>query len=127
MGTLVGIIICLMRLCNICGYSHHLLLNKCVLTYETNLKTIISEPHQPPVEWIPCTDFNAEALTHRAVVAGYEGHDGSPLWVIRAHHEGDIIPGKLAIKHKSAYVPWGGQEVRVHNFEVSRFIYLWVE
>lgn len=73
----------------------------------------------PPVEWIPCTDATAEVHAHRAVVAGYEGHDGSPLWVIRAHHEGDLIPGKLAIKHKSAYVPWGGQEIRVHNIEVS--------
>ncbi|KAL4707326.1 hypothetical protein ACJJTC_019864 [Scirpophaga incertulas] len=65
------------------------------------------------VEWVPCTSKTAEALTHRAVVAGYEGHDGSPLWVIRARHEGDVIPGKLAIKHKSAYVPWGGKEISV--------------
>jgi hypothetical protein len=71
------------------------------------------------VEWVPATSATAETLTHRAIVGGYEGHDGSPLWVIRAHHEGDIIPGKLAIKHKSAYVPWGGKENIMVNFEVN--------
>lgn len=70
------------------------------------------------VEWIHSTPSSAAALTDKAVVAGYEGHDGSPLWVIRARHEGDLIPGKLAIKHRAAYVPWGGKENSVQNFEV---------
>ncbi|XP_053605349.1 uncharacterized protein LOC128672313 [Plodia interpunctella] len=70
------------------------------------------------VEWIPSNTTSAQSLADRAVVAGYEGHDGSPLWVIRARFEGDLIPGKLAIKHRSAYVPWGGKENPVQNFEV---------
>lgn len=61
---------------------------------------------------------DAYKLTNRAVVAGYEGHDGSPLWVIRARFEGDLLPGKLAIKHKAAYVPWGGRENSVQDIEV---------
>ncbi|CAG9787164.1 unnamed protein product [Diatraea saccharalis] len=71
-----------------------------------------------PVEWVPSNCASAEMLTQRAVVAGYEGYDGSPLWVIRSHYEGDLIPGKLAVKHKAAYVPWGGKENKVDNFEV---------
>ncbi|CAH0583133.1 unnamed protein product [Chrysodeixis includens] len=74
--------------------------------------------YQSPVEWIPTTPNDAAAYTERAVVAGYEGHDGSPLWVIRARYDGDLIPGKLAIKHRAAYVPWGGKENPVNNIEI---------
>ncbi|CAH0723654.1 unnamed protein product, partial [Brenthis ino] len=74
--------------------------------------------YEPAIEWVPTNASDAHHLTNRAVVAGYEGHDGSPLWVIRARYEGDLIPGKLAIKHKAAYVPWGGRENLVPNFEV---------
>ncbi|XP_072950038.1 uncharacterized protein [Epargyreus clarus] len=74
--------------------------------------------YAPAIEWIPTTPQNAHALSDRAVVAGYEGHDGSPLWVIRAKFGSDLIPGKLAIKHRSAYVPWGGKENPVSSIEV---------
>lgn len=67
---------------------------------------------------MPATTSSAASLTNRAVVAGYEGFDGSPLWVIRARYEGDLIPGKLAVQHHGAYVPWNGKENVVHNFEV---------
>lgn len=63
-------------------------------------------------------------LSDRAVVAGFEGYDGSPLWVIRARFEGDLIPGKLAVKHKAAYVPWGGDENPVRSIEVRYSKYI---
>ncbi|XP_045767902.1 annexin A7-like isoform X1 [Maniola jurtina] len=72
----------------------------------------------PLVEWIPSTPAEAYRLGDRAVVAGYEGYDQSPLWVIRSRYEGDLIPGKLAVKHQAAYVPWGGRENQVHTIEV---------
>lgn len=71
------------------------------------------------VEWIPTTSRDALSLSDRAVVGGYEGHDGSPLWVIRARFEGDLIPGKFAAKHHAAYVAWGGNENPVQNIEVG--------
>nr|NP_001298957.1 uncharacterized protein LOC106122557 [Papilio xuthus]BAM18320.1 similar to CG10527 [Papilio xuthus] len=71
-----------------------------------------------PVEWIPTTPRDAASLSNKAIIAGYEGYDRSPLWVIRARYEGDLIPGKLAIKHHAAYVPWGGNENAVQNIEV---------
>lgn len=94
-------------------------------TYVTNY--IYQQPPQPPpvvtivedpIEWIPATTSDVATLTHRAYVAGKEGWDGSPLCVIRSHHSGEFIPGKLAIKHRAAYVPHGGREIPVHNFEV---------
>lgn len=81
--------------------------------------TVTPQPgYEPAIEWIPSTTMDAHNLSNRAVVAGYEGYDHSPLWVIRARYEGDMIPGKLAIQHKAAYVPWGGNENSVQNFEV---------
>ncbi|XP_022834891.1 uncharacterized protein LOC111362454 isoform X2 [Spodoptera litura] len=88
--------------------------------------------HQPPpppqptpvtivedtIEWVPSTGPEVGILRHRAFVAGREGWDGSPLCVIRAHHSGEFVPGKLAIKHQVAYIPHAGREVPVHNFEV---------
>ena len=73
----------------------------------------------PVIEWVPSNPRDAQyTLGDRAVVGGYEGYDGSPLWVIRARFEGDLIPGKLAVKHHAAYVAWGGKENPVHQIEV---------
>ncbi|KAG7310095.1 hypothetical protein JYU34_004633 [Plutella xylostella] len=70
------------------------------------------------IDWIPTDSHTAQNYKPRAVVAGHEGWDSSPLWVIRAHHAGDLVPGKLAIKHKAAFIPHNMRELRVHNFEV---------
>lgn len=74
---------------------------------------------QSGIEWVTTNPRDAAALSDRAVVGGYEGYDNSPLWVIRAQFEGDLIPGKLAIKHNAAYVPWYGKENPVANIQVS--------
>ncbi|XP_063980312.1 natterin-4-like isoform X1 [Diachasmimorpha longicaudata] len=48
------------------------------------------------------------------------GHDldGSCLVVGRAHHQGDILPAKAKPEHGIAYVPYGGNEIMKHDFEV---------
>lgn len=69
-------------------------------------------------DWVPTTATNAHTLTGRAVVGGHEGWDGSPLWVIRAWHCGDLIPGKLSIRHNSASIMHDGKEVPVQNIDV---------
>uniref|UniRef100_A0A1E1WD90 Uncharacterized protein n=2 Tax=Pectinophora gossypiella TaxID=13191 RepID=A0A1E1WD90_PECGO len=82
------------------------------------------QPVQDYIDWIPSTPNTAAPLTHKAVVAGKEpGWDSSPLWVIRAHHGGDLVPGKLAIRDRRAYIPIAGQEIPVHNFEVTFVCY----
>lgn len=69
-------------------------------------------------DWVPTTATLAHQLQGRAVVGGYEGWDGSPLWVIRAWHSGDLIPGKMSIRHTAATVVYDGKEVPVQNIEV---------
>lgn len=44
--------------------------------------------------------------------------NGEPLYVIRAQFNGGIIPGKLVPSHGTCYVPWGGQENAVPQYEV---------
>ncbi|CAH0720988.1 unnamed protein product, partial [Brenthis ino] len=69
-------------------------------------------------DWVPTTALTAASLTGKAVVGGHEGWDGSPLWVIRAWHNGDLIPGKLSIRHNAASVMYNGKEIPVQNIEV---------
>lgn len=44
--------------------------------------------------------------------------DGSPIFVGRAYHEGDTIPAKVIPSKNAAYIPYNGQEVLKHQFEV---------
>lgn len=69
-------------------------------------------------DWVPTTSTMANSLAGRAVVGGHEGWDGSPLWVIRAWHNGDLMPGKLSVRHCAASVVYDGKEVSVQNIEV---------
>ncbi|KOB68990.1 Farnesoic acid O-methyltransferase [Operophtera brumata] len=69
-------------------------------------------------DWLPITAMTANTLTGRAVVGGHEGWDGSPLWVIRAWHSGDLIPGKLSIRHNAASIMYDGKEISKQNIEV---------
>ncbi|CAG4970435.1 unnamed protein product [Parnassius apollo] len=79
---------------------------------------VVIQDSEPVIDWVPTTPTAASSLTGRALVAGKEGWDSSPLWVIRAHHNGEFVPGKLAVQHRSAFIPYSGKEVPVHNFEV---------
>ncbi|XP_035440566.2 uncharacterized protein LOC118269539 [Spodoptera frugiperda] len=71
----------------------------------------------PAVEWVTSNANDVHKLSDRAVVAGFEKHNGSALWVIRGKYEGHLIPGKLVLTHKAAYVGWAGEHA-VKEFEV---------
>ncbi|XP_038219627.1 WW domain-binding protein 11-like [Zerene cesonia] len=68
--------------------------------------------------WVPTTATTAGHLSGKAVLGGHEGWDGSALWVIRAWHNGDLLPGKLSVRHQAASVMYNGKEVPVQNIEV---------
>ncbi|XP_074115912.1 uncharacterized protein LOC141538384 isoform X1 [Cotesia typhae] len=46
------------------------------------------------------------------------GHDGEPLFVGRASHEGAMIPGKVKPSHGVCYVAWGGEEHGKSEYQV---------
>jgi len=52
----------------------------------------------------------------RAFVGGED--NGEPLYVARCQFQGCLIPGKLVPSHGTAYVPWGGAENAVSNYEI---------
>ncbi|RVE43967.1 hypothetical protein evm_011399 [Chilo suppressalis] len=74
--------------------------------------------YRDPINWVCATPSTAENFSNQAFVAGKEGWDGSPLWIIRSHHKGELCLGKLAIKHRASLIPHAGQEIQVENFEI---------
>jgi len=54
-----------------------------------------------------------------AVPGGTE--NGETLYIARAQHGGSIVPGKLHCSHRTAYIPYGGQEHRKTNYEILCF------
>ncbi|XP_058065357.1 uncharacterized protein LOC131215006 [Anopheles bellator] len=56
-------------------------------------------------------------IPQKAIIAGHDS-DGSPLYVGRAIHEGDQLPGKVAANRHMAYVSYGGREYRKSAFDV---------
>ncbi|GBP28772.1 hypothetical protein EVAR_19814_1 [Eumeta japonica] len=69
-------------------------------------------------QWVPATSTTASFLNERAVTGGHEGWDGSPLWVIRSWHGGELLPGKLSVRHNLATIPFQDKEVTVQDIEV---------
>ncbi|KOB69142.1 putative farnesoic acid o-methyltransferase-like isoform 1 protein, partial [Operophtera brumata] len=53
-----------------------------------------------------------------AFVAGYSEDSHEPLYIGRALQQENKIPGKVQLSHRVCYIPHGGREVAVKNFEV---------
>jgi len=49
---------------------------------------------------------------------GGEDQSGEPLFVARGFFNGALVPGKLVPSHGVCYVPWGGKENAVNEYEV---------
>ncbi|XP_062544073.1 natterin-3-like [Armigeres subalbatus] len=52
-----------------------------------------------------------------SILAGHD-IDKSPIFIGRAYHKGDHLPGKVIPSKGSAYVCYGGKEIRKSGFEV---------
>ncbi|KAG8188245.1 hypothetical protein JTE90_018835 [Oedothorax gibbosus] len=69
--------------------------------------------YRPVAEWVPSA---GGAIPPNAVEVGYDG--GDIIYVARAHHNGDNLPGKLVPKHGVCYVAYGGDEHPHSQYEV---------
>jgi len=65
--------------------------------------------------WTQTSAYNP--LPEGAILAGNDA-DGTPLYVGRAYHEGDQIPAKVLPSKQVAYIPYNGQEIPKHQYEV---------
>lgn len=52
-----------------------------------------------------------------ATIQGNEA-DGTPLFLARATYQGGLHPGKVRLAFGAANIPYGGDEVKVANYEV---------
>lgn len=68
------------------------------------------------------TGFTWESSDHGEVPAGAVStgsqSDGEPLYIGRAHFQGSLTPGKVHCSHGCLYIPFGGAEQRVQQYEV---------
>jgi hypothetical protein len=51
-------------------------------------------------------------------VEGGNENDGSPLFIAKAHHKGADHPGKASDRFKGAYIPYGGGEELIEEYDV---------
>lgn len=65
-------------------------------------------------EWVPASNGD---VPDNAVQGGNDT-DCSPIYVGRATHEGDRIPAKVIPNKGGAFIPWGGEEVSIFEYEV---------
>ncbi|XP_064466160.1 natterin-3-like [Ornithodoros turicata] len=63
--------------------------------------------------WVSMSDGRVPA---HAVVGGIDS--GSDIYIGRAEHDGDIIPGKVVPSHNVCYVPHGGREHAKPSYQV---------
>ncbi|XP_005189330.1 uncharacterized protein LOC101891949 [Musca domestica] len=68
----------------------------------------------PGYSWVQAEHGQVPA---NAVSPGLSG-DGEPLYVGRGHHCGSLSVGKVHPSHGCLYIPYGGQEVALHRYEI---------
>ncbi|HEX2927083.1 MAG TPA: DM9 repeat-containing protein [Ruminiclostridium sp.] len=57
------------------------------------------------------------AIPDGAIICGWEAN-GTPLYTTRAKYQSGVHPGKVRKEFGAAAIPYGGQEVYVHEYEV---------
>uniref|UniRef100_A0A1I8NZK1 Farnesoic acid O-methyl transferase domain-containing protein n=1 Tax=Stomoxys calcitrans TaxID=35570 RepID=A0A1I8NZK1_STOCA len=67
----------------------------------------------PQESWVPATNGT---IPPNAVSGGRDGHE--QLYIARARHAADLIPGKLHPSHGCCYVAFGGEEHSHRQYEV---------
>ncbi|KAJ6643770.1 hypothetical protein Bhyg_08735 [Pseudolycoriella hygida] len=65
--------------------------------------------------WVSASSYGP--VPDGAILAGNDV-DGSPIYVGKAFHDGDLIPAKVIPSKNVAYVSYNGVEVQKHQFEV---------
>ncbi|KAK3092131.1 hypothetical protein FSP39_025434 [Pinctada imbricata] len=63
---------------------------------------------------------NGSNIPDHAVRGGYDS-DRRPLFVARASHNGEWVPGKAAYHLPGCHIPWGGEEIIKQDYEVLVF------
>ncbi|XP_077523001.1 natterin-4-like [Amblyomma americanum] len=70
--------------------------------------------YRPPCHWVLC---HGESIPPNAVPGG-EDKGGRAMFVARAVHEGDVIPGKVVPSRGFCYVPYKKEEHCYKDYQV---------
>ncbi|XP_058065358.1 natterin-3-like [Anopheles bellator] len=73
------------------------------------------ETKKPHSSWQFCS--NHTPIPPSAILAGHDS-DGSPIYVGRANHNSDQLPGKVLGNKHMAYVGYHGKEIAKQSFDV---------
>lgn len=69
-----------------------------------------------PLEW--AGGYSQGGFPHDAVSVGRT--QGDALYVCRAYHENNLLPGKLHPRYNTCYIPWNGGELKIQdNYDVA--------
>lgn len=83
-------------------------------------------PHTPDWDYVVATSYGSNIywqaarngqIPDGAVVGGNEPN-GASLFICRAAFNGGVHPGKIRFGFQGCFIPYGGQEHRVSNYEV---------
>uniref|UniRef100_A0A1L8EIG8 Uncharacterized protein n=1 Tax=Haematobia irritans TaxID=7368 RepID=A0A1L8EIG8_HAEIR len=99
--------------------------------------TYVPPSYSAPPVVIPASTYNPSPYEKWVSVSGnylpagavHAGHDCdmSTIYVCRAFHNGDLLPGKFVTGHNSAYISYEGQEMKMQNYEILvGEHYIWV-
>jgi len=72
------------------------------------------QTYRPLCQWVPTNGSN---IPPHAVHGGQDS-SGETLYIGRARHDDDIVPGKVVASHSCCYVPWGGEENSHRDYEI---------
>lgn len=65
-------------------------------------------------DWVPCSGGE---VPPNAAHAG-QTSSGETLYFGRGHYSNSLIPGKVHQSHGCLYIPFGGQEIKLNDYEV---------
>ncbi|VDD82800.1 unnamed protein product [Mesocestoides corti] len=100
------------RICYVPRGGDEIELHECEVLCDTSLTR--------DYQWVG--DSNGD-VPKNAIVGGIAG-DGEPLYVCRQEIEDEMCAGKIHNGHGCAYIPYGGKEHSVEQYEV--LVYQWV-
>ena len=83
---------------------------------EETEESVVTTVTEGAVSWAAA---GGGAVPEGSLVGGQD--HGEDIYVARANFEGALLPGKLVASHGCAYVPWGGEEHGLDEYEV-RFL-----
>uniref|UniRef100_A0A1A9X2I1 Uncharacterized protein n=1 Tax=Glossina brevipalpis TaxID=37001 RepID=A0A1A9X2I1_9MUSC len=66
--------------------------------------------------WLVPTSYHHN-LPANAVSCGFS-HNGEPLYIGRGAWQGSLTPGRISVSQHCLFIPYGGQEIRLNNYEI---------